>query len=96
MLLDYDTANAPLYPRDGLMVPATAVYRRIRDTPDAVLTNAEHALAAISEQYFKPNFSLEEMRALIRKGAKADPLKSFAKAPSRTQIDAESIVVVLR
>src|SRR5689334_10587446 len=60
MLLDYDTANAPFYPRDGLMVPATAVYRRIRDTPDAVLTNAEHALAAISEQYFKPYLSLEE------------------------------------
>jgi hypothetical protein len=27
MLLDYDTRNAPLYPRDGLVTPATAVYR---------------------------------------------------------------------
>jgi hypothetical protein len=47
---------------------------------DAVLAKAEHALAAISEQYFKPNLSLEEMQALIREGAKAYPLKSFAEA----------------
>jgi pimeloyl-ACP methyl ester carboxylesterase len=33
MLLDYDTSHAPLYPRDGLMVPTTAVYRRVDGTP---------------------------------------------------------------
>jgi hypothetical protein len=47
---------------------------------DAVLAEAERALAAISEQYFKPNLSLEQLRALIRDGANADPLKSFADA----------------
>jgi len=47
---------------------------------DAVLAAAEGALAAISEQYFRPNLSLEQLRALIRDGANADPLKSFAEA----------------
>ena len=47
---------------------------------DAALAAAEGALAAISEQYFRPNLSLEQLRALIRDGANADPLKSFAEA----------------
>lgn len=33
MLLDYDTSRAPLYPRDGLLCSATAVYRRINGEP---------------------------------------------------------------
>ena len=47
---------------------------------DAVLAAAEGALAAIAEQYFRPNLTVEELRALIRDGANADPLKSFAEA----------------
>ena len=33
MLLDYDTTNAPLYPREGLLVSAAAVYRRVDNEP---------------------------------------------------------------
>jgi pimeloyl-ACP methyl ester carboxylesterase len=33
MLLDYDTSNAPLYPREGLLVSATAVYRCVHSEP---------------------------------------------------------------
>ena len=33
MLLDYDTSRAPLYPRDGLVISATAIYRRIERKP---------------------------------------------------------------
>ena len=47
---------------------------------DAVLAAAEEALAAIAEQYFRPNLTLEQLRTLIRDGANADPLKSFAEA----------------
>ena len=47
---------------------------------DAVLAAAEGALAAIAEQYFRPNLTLEQLRALIRDGAHADPLNSFAVA----------------
>jgi hypothetical protein len=35
---------------------------------DAVLAAAEGALAAIAEQYFRPNLTLEQLRALIRAG----------------------------
>jgi hypothetical protein len=58
-----------------------ALLNRIRlCATDAVLAEAERALAAISEQYFKPNLSPEQLRALIHDGANADPLKSFAEA----------------
>ena len=45
-----------------------------------VLQEAERAVTVILDQYFASNLSLEEMRALLRKGAKADPLRSFADA----------------
>jgi hypothetical protein len=32
------------------------------------------------EQYFRPNLTVEQLRALIRNGANADPLKSFVEA----------------
>jgi hypothetical protein len=58
-----------------------ALLNRIRlCASDAVLTEAERALAAITEQYFRPNLSLEQLHALIRDGANGDPLKSFAEA----------------
>jgi hypothetical protein len=58
-----------------------ALLNRIRiSASDAVLREAEQALASIAEQYFSPNLSLEEMRALVREGAKTDPLRGFAEA----------------
>ncbi|MGZ5003000.1 MAG: hypothetical protein ACXWBM_07375 [Chthoniobacterales bacterium] len=58
-----------------------ALLNRIRlCASNAVLAEAEGALAAITEQYFRPNLSLEQLRALIRDGANADPLSSFAEA----------------
>jgi hypothetical protein len=58
-----------------------ALLNRIRlCASDAVLAEAERALAEITEQYFRPNLSLEQMRVLIRDGANVDPLKSFAEA----------------
>jgi triacylglycerol esterase/lipase EstA (alpha/beta hydrolase family) len=41
VLLDYDTSRAPLYPRDGLVCSATAVYRRV---------NGERRLSLVSTQ----------------------------------------------
>ena len=58
-----------------------ALLNRIRIcASDAVLHEAEQALASITEQYFSPNLSLEQMRALVRDGAKTDPLRGFAEA----------------
>jgi len=41
MLLDYDTSSARLYPRDGLITSATAVYRRISGRPHFCLLTAK-------------------------------------------------------
>ena len=40
MLLDYDTSNAPFYPRDGLTISATVVYRRVHNEPHLSLLTA--------------------------------------------------------
>ena len=45
-----------------------------------VLQEAERALEVIMDQYFASNLSLEEMRAVMRKGANVDPLRPFAEA----------------
>ena len=47
---------------------------------ETVLQEAERAVAVIMDQYFASNLSLEEMRALMRKGANVDPLRRFAEA----------------
>ena len=58
-----------------------ALLNRIRICASgAVLREAEQALALITEQYFSPNLSLEQIRALVRDGGKADPLRGFAEA----------------
>ncbi len=47
----------------------------------AVFATAEKILKRITEQYFSPNLSLEEIRALLRSGdTEADPLKLFGEA----------------
>ena len=47
---------------------------------EPVLQEAENAVAMIMDQYFASNLSLEEMRALMRKGGSVDPLRRFAEA----------------
>lgn len=47
---------------------------------DTVLQEAERAMAVIMDQYSASNLSLDEMRAVMRKGAKVDPLRPFAEA----------------
>jgi NAD(P)-dependent dehydrogenase (short-subunit alcohol dehydrogenase family) len=61
------------------LLPVYALLNRIRlCASDAVLAKAERILATITEQYFPPNRSIEEMRALVRRSA--DPLRSFGEA----------------
>jgi hypothetical protein len=58
-----------------------ALLNRIRlCASDAVLSEAERALVSITEQYFSPNLSLEQLHALVRDGTRSDPLRSFAEA----------------
>jgi pimeloyl-ACP methyl ester carboxylesterase len=44
MLLDYDTSRAPLYPRDGLLCSATAVYRRVNGEPHLSLITSKTSI----------------------------------------------------
>ena len=61
------------------LLPVYELINRIRlCSSDAVLAEAERILATLMEQYFSPNLSIEEMRALVR--SSADPLKSFGEA----------------
>jgi hypothetical protein len=63
------------------MLPAYALSNRIRvSASDAVLAEAEKVLKRITGQYFAPNLSLEQLRALVESGSDADPLKPFGDA----------------
>ena len=46
---------------------------------DAVLAEAERVVRRMTEQYFEPNLSPEEMRALIKAGG-SDPMQPFGEA----------------
>jgi len=62
------------------LCPAHELIGRIRlSSSDAVLAEAENVLKRITEQYFSPNLSVEEARALVESDT-ADPLKSFGEA----------------
>ena len=66
---------------------AYALLNRIRlSASEPVLAEAEAALKRITEQYFSPNVSLHEFRALAL-SPEADPLKSFGEA-CRTELKA--------
>src|SRR5215831_20723799 len=62
------------------LCPAYELIGRIRlSSSDTVLAEAENVLKRITEQYFSPNLSVEEARALVESDT-ADPLKSFGEA----------------
>ena len=64
------------------LLSAYELVNRIRlCASDAVLVEAERMMRRITEQYFSPNLSIEEMHNLIRSGvADSDPLKPFGEA----------------
>jgi len=62
------------------LLHAYALLNRIRlCASDAVLAQAEATLQFITEQYFSPNLSVDEMRKLVRKWT-TDPLTPFGEA----------------
>src|SRR5690349_19268382 len=72
-----DAVETTLDHSDRLLSIYSLVNRIRLCASDKVLAQAEGALAIIAEQYFRPSLSREQIRALIRNGAQADPLKSF-------------------
>jgi hypothetical protein len=75
-----DAVENTLKHSDRLLSIYSLVNRIRLCASDRVLAEAEGALAMVAEQYFRPSLAPEQVRALIRNGAKADPLKSFAEA----------------
>ena len=70
-------AHAHTLERPETLLTAYALLNRIRlSASDKVLAEAEHILKRITEQYFSPNLSLEDIRALVRSEG-PDPLKPF-------------------
>lgn len=66
--------------RPETLLPAYALLNRIRlSASDEVLARAEHIMMWITEQYFSPNLSPEDMRALVH-SPWTDPLKPFGDA----------------
>jgi len=62
------------------LLHAYALLNRIRlCASDPVLAQADATLRFITEQYFSPNLSVDEMRNLVRKW-NTDPLESFGEA----------------
>ena len=63
------------------MLPLYALLNRVRvSASNAVLAEAERLLIRITEQYFSPNLSVQEMRALVHAEPDTDPLKPFGEA----------------
>ena len=63
------------------LLHAYALLNRIRlCASDTVLAQAEATLRFITEQYFSPHLSVEEMHKLVRTTGMSDPLKSFGEA----------------
>jgi hypothetical protein len=59
---------------------AYSMLNRIRlAASQEVLTEAEKVLSEIADQYYSPNITLDEFRALVR-SREADPLKPFGEA----------------
>jgi len=62
------------------LLHAYALLNRIRlCASDAVLAQGEATLRFITEQYFSPNLSVDEMRKLVQKWT-TDPLEPFGEA----------------
>lgn len=60
--------------------PVYELLNRIRlRASDAVLAEAEQMLKWITEQYYSPNLSVEEIRTIVQSRG-PDPLKSFGEA----------------
>jgi triacylglycerol esterase/lipase EstA (alpha/beta hydrolase family) len=68
MLLEYDTTNAALYPRDGLMISATAVYRRVEGKPHLSLLSGKNRIKLDGSTYPLNIDNVAPIAAMARRG----------------------------
>ncbi|HEV2841895.1 MAG TPA: alpha/beta hydrolase [Chthoniobacterales bacterium] len=51
VLLEYDTSRAPIYPREGMFLPATAIYQRVQDQPHLSFIAADNRVTLGRKSY---------------------------------------------
>jgi len=68
MLLDYDTSRAPLYPRDGLTISATAIYRRVHGEPHLSLVTGKRNVKLNGSIYPLKIDNAAPVTAMARRG----------------------------
>lgn len=91
MLLDYDTANAPCYPREGLLVSATAVYRRFHNKPHFSLLAAKNTIELNGSTYPLNIDNVAPIAEMTRRGQRVaragfGSMLDSAKMPVKTGI----------
>ncbi len=68
ILLDYDTSRAPLYPRDGLLCSATAVYRRVNGEPHLSLLSGQKRIELNGSTFALRRDDAAPITAMARRG----------------------------
>ena len=68
MLLEYDTSNSPLYPGDGLMVAASAIYRRVEGKPHLSLLTGGSKIKLDGSTYRGNLDKVAPITAMSRRG----------------------------
>lgn len=68
MLLNYDTSRAPLYPRDGLLCSATAVYRRVNGEPHLSLISGKTTIELNGSTFALNRDDAAPIAAMSRRG----------------------------
>lgn len=51
VVLEYDTSRAPIYPREGMFLPATAIYRRVGNQPHLSFIAADNRITLGRKSY---------------------------------------------
>ncbi len=74
-----DSFAHPLETPETLLAAYELINRIRLCASDAVLAEAEVVLRHVTEQYFSPNLSVDEIRALVQTGI-ADPVRRFGEA----------------
>ena len=51
VVLEYHTSRAPIYPREGMFLPATAIYRRVQNQPHLSFIAADNRITLGRKSY---------------------------------------------
>ena len=68
MLLDYDTSRSPLYPRDGLLCSATAVYTHVDGQPHLLLISGKSMIKLNGSSFALNRDDAAPIAAMARRG----------------------------